>query len=468
MDITVINGSPKSEISVTQQYIRFLEQNNPQDSFSRIHVARKLKSMERDPETLADAVQKMANADLIIWSFPVYYFLVPSQLKRFIELLFEHHADELRGKYYTCITTSIHFFDHTAHDYIRGISEDLGMKHLPHLSAGMNDLLKDAFRTSYLRWFEDVSQRAMNNSIVAKSFQPVGRSDFVYEPGEIDTGRHSHAKNIALISDADDSDTNLLAMEQTLVSSLQAKVDRISIKDLGLRGGCLGCLRCGWEGKCIYRDGFQETFRERILTADAIVFSAGVRDRFLSSRFKMFFDRSFFLGHRPELEGKPLLWLVAGPLMQLHTLREVIQAHAGVSKAILVDIITDEAENSETLDRLLAESAERLHRAIDHPIRTPRMFPAVAGSRTFRDFVYLTTAIFRADHLFYRKTGFYDFPQRKRAQRFSNFSLYWAMHIPSVRKKVQAQMTRLMLRPYEKIVGPLLDDKSEGTDQTQS
>ena len=96
------------------------------------------------------------------------------------------------------------------------------------------------------------------------------------------------------------------------------------------------------------------------------------------------------------------------------------------------------------------------------------MFPAVAGSRTFRDFVYLATAIFRADHLFYRKTGFYDFPQRKRAQRFSNFSLYMAMHIPSVRKKVQAQMTRLTLRPYEKIVGPLQEDKPEDANQIQS
>ncbi len=423
-------------------------------------MARHLRSFERHPEKLTEEIKKIAEADLILWSFPVYYFLIPSQLKRFMELILEKHAKELQGKYCTCLTTSIHFFDHTAHDYMQAVCEDLGMKYLPDLSAGMNDLLKQSFRDNFLKWFDDTNKRASKNSPAVTKFLPVKANQFKYEPRQPTKSSDTKGKRVVLVSDASESDHNLVSMERFFCTCLEDKVERIALKDLGIKGGCRGCLNCGWEGKCIYKDGFQKIFRERILTADAIIFSGSTKDRFLSARFKMFFDRSFFLGHRPELAGKPILWLVSGPLKQLHTLREFLESHAGVSKTLLVDIVSDEVENSERLDALLADGATRLASAMQKPIRKPRMFPAVAGSKIFRDFVYLASAIFRADHLFYKKTGFYDFPQSKRSQRFANFSLYMAMHIPSVRKKVQHQMTRLMLRPYEKIVGSLESKKS--------
>ena len=65
-----------------------------------------------------------------------------SRSKRFIELIFERKAqDAFPGTYAASLSTSIHFFDQTAHAYIHAVSDDLGMKYLGFYSAEMKDLL---------------------------------------------------------------------------------------------------------------------------------------------------------------------------------------------------------------------------------------------------------------------------------------------------------------------------------------
>lgn len=456
MEFLVINGSPKAELSVTQQYVRALEQRFGQHSFPRVHLAKRLKALERDPAEREALIERMRAADGVLWAWPVYYLLVPSQLKRVIELLFEAGAEQkLEGRYATCLTTSVHFFDHTAHDYMQAVCEDLGMRAVPGLSCGMEDLLKPAFGDSLAGWFDDFARVASQRAPVVKRFDPVRGSAFRYRPGRIAPAMPVPGRRVVLVSDAGEQDHNLLEMERVLTALLGGQLERISIEGLGLKGGCLGCLRCGWEGECVYRDGFQQTYRERILTADALIFSGPVRDRYLSARFKRFFDRSFFLGHRPELDGKPLVWLVSGPLKQLSTLRHVLESHAEVGRANLVTVLSDEVRKSTELTALLAETTHRLRSSMDHPVRKPRMFPAVAGTKLFRDFVWLATAIFREDDRYYRAHGIYDFPHKKIGRLLADRALRWAMHLPPLRRRVQRNMRRLMLKPYEKIVGPV-------------
>ena len=55
-----------------------------------------------------------------------------------------------KDKYAGVLTTSIHFFDHTAIDYMNGICDDLGMKFVGSYSAAMDDLLKKEERDRLL------------------------------------------------------------------------------------------------------------------------------------------------------------------------------------------------------------------------------------------------------------------------------------------------------------------------------
>jgi NAD(P)H-dependent FMN reductase len=94
-------------------------------------------------------------SDGVIWAFPLYVFLVCSQYKRFIELISERGAQKaFAGKYVTALSTSVHFFDNTAHNYIRGICDDLDMKYVEP-SSGHGRYKIDNMRRILIKWAEN-------------------------------------------------------------------------------------------------------------------------------------------------------------------------------------------------------------------------------------------------------------------------------------------------------------------------
>ena len=137
MHILILNGSPKGQYSVTLQTINYLERLHPQHTFEVLHVGQRIKALEKD---FAPALAAIEKADLILFSYPVYTFIAPYQLHRFMELL-KASGVSLKGRFATQITTSKHFYDVTAHRYIQDNCQDLGMKFIRGLSADMDDLL---------------------------------------------------------------------------------------------------------------------------------------------------------------------------------------------------------------------------------------------------------------------------------------------------------------------------------------
>ena len=136
MNILVLNGSPKGEYSITLQTVRFLEKLHPEHTFEVLHVGRQIKSFEKDFTKASAAIEK---ADLLLFSYPVYTFIAPYQLHRFIELLKAAKLN-LPGKWATQLTTSKHFYDVTAHRYIQDNVQEMGMHYIRGLSADMEDL----------------------------------------------------------------------------------------------------------------------------------------------------------------------------------------------------------------------------------------------------------------------------------------------------------------------------------------
>ena len=152
MKILVLNGSPKGQYSITLQSVRYLEKRFPEHSFTVYNVGQKIKSLEKD---FAPADQAIKEADVLLFSYPVYTFIAPCQLHRFIELL-KASGISLKGKFVSQITTSKHFYDVTAHRYVQDNCQDLGIKYVRGLSADMDDLLTDKGQKEledYFRYF---------------------------------------------------------------------------------------------------------------------------------------------------------------------------------------------------------------------------------------------------------------------------------------------------------------------------
>ena len=114
MKVLIINGSPKGKYSITLHTCLFLKEVFKEHEFEILNVGQQIKRFEID---MKDAIDAINRNDLIVFSYPVYTFVAPSQLHRFINLLKEQNID-LSSKFATQISTSKHFYDVTAHKYI--------------------------------------------------------------------------------------------------------------------------------------------------------------------------------------------------------------------------------------------------------------------------------------------------------------------------------------------------------------
>jgi len=457
MKITVLNGSPKGHLSVTMQYVNFIQKKFPHHELKILNIASTIKKIEKDEKAFQEIMDDVRSSEGVLWAFPLYYLLVSSQYKRFIELIWEKEATGFfKNKYTAVLSTSIHFFDHTAHNYMNAICDDLDMKYLGSFSADMYDLLSRKGRERWTLFASEFFDGIQNHVPTSKRFSPVLYRSFNFVPSLAGHKISAQGKKVLVLSDLKDPHTNLGKMIEQFRNSFMDEVKVINLHQVDIKGGCLGCLQCGYDYQCSYgnQDEFIQFYKDQVKNTDILVFAGTMQDRYLSSRWKMFFDRSFFNTHTPSLMGKQVGFILSGPLRQNPNLRQILEAYTEWQQANLVDIVTDEEEDSQGLGARLQHLAERaIHLAEKNYIK-PKTFLSVGGMKIFRDDVWGKLRFpFQADHQFYKKHNLYDFPQRKYKTRVINSILILLTKIPSMRKEIyRKRMKEEMLKPLQKVV----------------
>ena len=299
MNILVVGGSPKGSNSITLHTCLYLEKRFPQHSFKYLAAGQKIRSLERD---FSPALALLREADLIIFCYPVYTFLVPYQLHRFIELMKESGVD-FSGKAATQVTTSKHFYDVTAHRFIRDNCADMGLPFLDGLSADMEDILTEKGQKQAVDWLDFVLWKLGRREFVTPPFLGT------YTPGAIATVpsavEKKTGKKAVIVCDLLPGDERLDAMIRRFVNVFPYECDVINIEDFPFQGGCMSCFNCAATGKCVYKDGFDEFLRGTIHKHDAILYAFRIKDHSMGSRFKMYDDRQFCNGHRTVTMGTP-------------------------------------------------------------------------------------------------------------------------------------------------------------------
>jgi hypothetical protein len=216
-------------------------------------------------------------------------------------------------------------------------------------------------------------------------------------------------------------------------------------------------MKCGYEYKCQYNDEFTEFYNHRVRPADIIVFAGTVKGRFLSSKWKTFFDRAFFWNHNPSLKGKQMAFLISGPLSQNSNLIQYLEASViDRQESNLVDFVTDESENAKEIDTQIQSLAERLIRYSIKGYIKPPSFLAVGGHKIFRDDVWgRLRPVWQADHRYYRKHGWYDFPQKDLKIRIMRPVMMLITRIPAIRKKFYNNILRFPSMRFGKLIDKL-------------
>ena len=444
MNILVLNGSPAGKDSITLCTMLYIRGHFPEHTYEILHVGREIRKMEADFSLWRD---KAAAADLIVFCYPVYTFLVPAQLHRFIELMKESGVD-LSGRYATQVSTSKHFYDVTAHRFIQDNCNDLGLKYIRGLSADMEDLLKPQGQEQALCFFRYVLWNMENgyHETAEEKSGPVPLRDTEPDADRLDVPA---PQRIAIVADFSGSPGGRLrAMCDRLKNRLPCEAEIISIQEFPFAGGCLGCFHCAADGQCIYHDGFDRYLREHIQTADGLVYAYSVRDHSMGYRFKLFDDRQFCNGHRTVTMGKPVGYLVDGDLDREPNLRMLMESRAEVGGNALAGIASNRRDPDGEIDRLAAT----LCYAVTEHWLPPKNFYGVGGLKIFRDLIWQMQGLMRADHRFYKEHRFYDFPQKKRAAMLAMYPIGAVMNSPKLRKKLGGRMTEGMIGPYRKVL----------------
>lgn len=448
MQILVLNGSPKGENSITLFTVKYLEKHFSEDTFHVLHVGQRIHSIEKNFSIVSDMIKK---ADLLLFCYPVYTFLVPSQLHRFIELLKASDLS-LSGKYATQISTSKHFYDVTAHRFIEENCNDLGLNYLDGLSADMDDLLSERGRKEalafYTRILFSIRHGFSKPPVVRKPMQSqnISSIDNVSFP----SSKPLKEGKVVIVADFDLSGKNgvLSVMIESLRTRLPYETSVVNLRSFPFAGGCLGCFRCASDGTCVYKDGFDTFLRESIQSAQAIVYAFTIHDHSMGSLFKTYDDRQFCDGHRTVTMGKPVGYLVDGDLDMEPNLSLMIEARAEVGGNPLAGVAVSTRSPQTEINQL----AETMTFMIDSDYIKPKNFYGVGGLKIFRDLIYQMQGLMRADHKFYKTNGFYDFPQKKPGMIAAMYFIGSLMKNRRLQKKIGGKMTEGMLLPYKKVL----------------
>ncbi|MBQ7849819.1 MAG: NAD(P)H-dependent oxidoreductase [Clostridia bacterium] len=440
MRILVLNGSPKGKNSITLQTVEYLKLKFPEHEWETLHVGQKIRTLEKD---FAPAVEALGRAELLLFSYPVYTFIAPAQLHRFIELMKEHAVD-VRGKWASQISTSKHFYDVTAHRYVMENAQDMGMRFVRGLSADMDDLTCERGQQeaeSFFRHLMWCVEKGLCEPELPVQPEP---ARVPVTPADAPAGEKSG--DVVILTDCKPEDTQLAAMIARFRAVCPKKTRVINIREYPFRGGCLGCFQCASTGKCIHKDEFDVFLREQIQTAEAEVQAFTISDHGLSAAFKRYSDRQFCNGHRTVRMGTPIGYIVSGNYRYEENLRMILEGRAEVGGNFLCGVATDEVNTDAAIDAL----AEKMAWAMDNHHTQPKNFLGVGGMKIFRDLIWLMQGLMREDHRFFKSHGQYDFPQKSRGRMWMMYLVGFMMSNKTLQKKAGGKMTEGMLMPYMK------------------
>ena len=453
MKVVVINGSPKAKDSTTIQSVEYLKKHNIQDEFEIVNVGNKVKKYS-SREAMDECIEKMVSSDIIVFAYPVYTFLAPYQLAKFINNLKANpNSEKIKGKYASQITTSKHFYDTTAHRYIIENCDDLGLKSITGLAADMEDLLSTNGREQLRGYYKSV-EFAVKNDVylsVCKAKAGTKTEKYIYA-GETKPAKKVQGYDTVIITDCPKDNTSLRPMIDAFISTYKYNIREINLTEFKFSGGCLGCFDCATDGKCIYKDGFETMLRNEVQTADATILAATVVDHSMGTNFKCYDDRQFCNGHRVLTKGKTVGYILDGNISSERNLHDLIVSRSEVGHMYLSGIATNESMDDAATTKSIQDLAKSIAFSLENTLERPQNFFGVGGMKIFRDLIFVMRGLMKEDHRFYKKHSIYDFPQKQRAMILKMKLVGMLMSVPSIKKRARNMMNDVMLKPYKEAI----------------
>lgn len=425
MTTTVFCGSPKGENSITLQTVRYLSAVFPEDRFDIFNVATSAGRVGRNLDAIS---RSLASADSVLFAYPVYSFGVPSQLMQAVEEL-KAAGVRFAGRFCTQLTTSMKVLDPLAHEWIERNAVEMGMRTVPGLSAGQEDLPEKSGQRDAVRFWR-YFRAACRGELDAAS--------------PVDDRRRFRT---LILADLHPDDRKLADMIRSFRDAYPYCTEIRNVRDMALRGGCLGCLKCAPQGHCVYADGFEDEFRSRHMTADATVVAFSIRDHGIGSRLKRYFDRTYFNGHRAPEKRSSSGYLVNGELSGEPHLKTYLNSYTQFRHTRDCGICS-----SEDGEKGIVALAARMKYSLENDYLPPRNFYGEACMTMFRDIVTELRGVMRADYRYFRDHGLLDFAENRTERIRKSMQAGMLLSSPELQRDMGLTFEQAMCRSHREVV----------------
>lgn len=420
MKVVILRGSTRvdDERATSGAYIDFLKCTYKEHTFEALAISKDINKIEKDETHFELIIEKIAAAELIIWLMPIYSALVPSQVKRFIELVYERKAEAaFSDKYIGGIYTSANVLDENGISYLKAVSEDLGGRYVDSFSATIFPIINEHYKKNLCFFLDNLFINAKDKLPVLKEYEQVKGVSKAYEPGEVKEVKKSRERKITIITDFADDNSNIAKMVDSYAKLSPYEVDVVNLNETNY-SHCICCWGCCPEFVCGVKDGFQEMFNEKVLGADGVIIAGEIRDRYLSAKIKKFFDREFLYNHSLIHTGRLYGVLVSGSLRENNNIRQSINGILQLRGASVLDYVTDELNDSQSITSLIERLATRVAEGVKVKVTKPHTFPGVGSQKILRDMAYMARFPFRGDYKHFKNNLFKGFPQKRKKMLF--------------------------------------------------
>jgi len=417
-------GSPKKKTSVSLSLAKILAKFLDYDcefvELNKSYFSYPLKKQEKE---FLEIIEKVKQADCIVWVFGVYLFFAPSQMQIFIEKLFANNY-YFKNKITAIVSAAAQIKDDYALGKMKFVVEQLGLSHVGEVI--MRSSLfgysknKIAEKNCYLL-AQDINWALKNKyipikttySIAKKYLFPTNSSKKIILKQK--SKEKDKTRRVILMIVSSDLQKNVFA--KSLVAAFKV-ISKYKIEVLELRkyniNPCLGCRRCFFNKNniCIKKDDYNKIINLFSKSA-GVVFVSDCSCGIVDSCMKVFLERGFMLGKNMTFKEKHTMVVVSGggPL-NLEGI-SYLQDSLNTTTFCVTGISDTNIDKPNYVDTLV-RTIKFFDRAIQEDIQKTVLFTDKGIRLIFRDDCFELAAIFEESKNQYIKNAMFDYPKTKR------------------------------------------------------
>ncbi|MBA4367344.1 MAG: hypothetical protein C0403_06855 [Desulfobacterium sp.] len=407
-------------IKYTYEFISLYETSDPTKPILSAHAQEK-------EEVFLKIVNKMENADALVWVSGAQCYFVPVQMQYLFEKLLAQNY-YFKGKIAATLLTTYGVLDDYIHEKIRDVSEQLGFGHIGDISiSGSPFDFNSNESESQCRALAGKINRALASSYVPpretdfierKYLSPViyGDRDFysVKTAPEIKPEIHKTGKKtIILISGSSISnDPAALFIYNCINAYSRNNIKLIEIENCDIKP-CVYCRECilSVTGECCLKDEYSK-IEKQLFLADGIIYLGNCGAGIIDSRLRTFLGRTGKLLNQPSLRDKHgfVIATGGGPLGKSGA--KHLEYFMGIHGINNIATLTDSIAEPDQFSHVLQWTIQNLDLAMEEKWQAPDRFPAIGEHLIVRDVSIEFGYVVRGNYNFYKNEKRYNYPCR--------------------------------------------------------